>query len=577
MVGSRRARSFESNSALSVTLPNGQVAHRDHVEQSRRLARSFSRVCEGVWCLVGNGLSNQTFIEGPDGIIAIDTGESIEEMNEALGELRQVTSKPVVAVMYTHFHYVAGTRAVLDSGDAKFGKDTPIWGHERIGLNRRRTASEISTSYGRGLVEQFAIMLPDSGPDGNVNVGLGNFYRNPSHAPFTNGFVEPTHTFAEQTTITVAGLEIEVTPAPSDADDSVTYWFKSLGVAVNNLVWPVLFNIFAIRGEEYRDPRVMLRGLDHLLSLNAEHLVGAHGPHISGAAVIAERVTKYRDAIQLLWDQTVRATNMGMTSAEVAQFVQLPAAYDDDYLTSELYGVVEHHARQIRSGLFGFFDGDEANLFPTPPQERATRLIAGLGGRDSVRAQAGAAIDADDLRWALELGSWLVRSEGAQDQDRKLLARALRLVAQRTPAANIRSWCLTRALSLEGAINTVRLRTHRLREAAIISGGHEASVSILRVLLDPHRAEGVNTRLSFEFDGAHKTGLHIRNSVAVPTRGDGNIYDVQVKTSLATWAKIVSGGVTLSQALSEKSITVTGDSKLFVTAMACFDVEGLRS
>jgi len=575
MAGSRRARSFEADSAHSVTLPSGQVAHRAHVEQSQRLARSFSQVRQGVWCLVGNGLSNQTFIEGPDGIIAIDTGESIEEMNEALGELRQVTSKPVVAVMYTHFHYVAGTRAVLDSGAAKFGQDTPIWGHERIAENRRRTASEIGTAYGRGLVEQFAIMLPESGPDGNVNVGLGNFYRNPAHAPFTNGFVVPTHTFAEPTTITVAGLEIEVTPAPSDADDSVTYWFKSLGVAVNNLVWPVLFNIFAIRGEEYRDPRVMLRGLDHLLSLGAQHLVGAHGPHISGAVAISERVTKYRDSIQLLWDQTVRATNMGLTSTEVAQFVDLPAGYDDDYLTSELYGVVEHHARQIRSGLFGFFDGDEANLFPTPPRERATRLVAGMGGRDSVRSQVVTAIDADDLRWALELGSWLVRSDGAQEQDRKLLARALRLVAQRTPAANIRGWCLTRALSLEGAINTERLRTHRLREGAVVSGGYDKSVHILRVLLDPQRAEGVNVRLSFVFDGAHTTGLHIRNSVAVPT--DGDTYDVQIKTSLATWAKVVSGAVTLSRAISDKTVAVDGGAAQFQAAMACFDIESLRS
>jgi len=27
-----------------------------------------------------NGLSNQTFVEGPDGLIAIDTSESVEEM-----------------------------------------------------------------------------------------------------------------------------------------------------------------------------------------------------------------------------------------------------------------------------------------------------------------------------------------------------------------------------------------------------------------------------------------------------------------------------------------------------------------
>jgi isopentenyl diphosphate isomerase/L-lactate dehydrogenase-like FMN-dependent dehydrogenase len=50
------------------------------------LARSFSEVRPGVWCFVGNGLSNQSFIDAPEGIIAIDTGESIEEMNEAIAD-----------------------------------------------------------------------------------------------------------------------------------------------------------------------------------------------------------------------------------------------------------------------------------------------------------------------------------------------------------------------------------------------------------------------------------------------------------------------------------------------------------
>ena len=116
-----------------------------------------------MWTLVGNGLSNQTFVEGPDGIIAIDTGESTEEMREAIAELRQVTDRPIVAVLYTHFHYVGGTEAVFEDR-ATQGISDPrgihIYGHEKVAHNRSRTATEIATAYGRGLVEQFALMLP---------------------------------------------------------------------------------------------------------------------------------------------------------------------------------------------------------------------------------------------------------------------------------------------------------------------------------------------------------------------------------------------------------------------------------
>ncbi|MDA0297869.1 MAG: MBL fold metallo-hydrolase [Actinobacteria bacterium] len=566
------SRSFEPNGDLSVTLATGQIAHRDHIAQSQRLERKFYTVRPGVWCLVGNGLSNQTFVDAPEGIIAIDTGESIEEMRAAIKELRAVTTRPIVAVLYTHFHYVGGTQAVFEEDPAV---SIPIWGHEKIAFNRLRTTSEIAPAYGRGLVEQFAVTLPFDGVDGVVNVGLGQFYRDPAHAPHTYGFIAPEHTFNSSSTIRVAGLEIQVTPAPSDADDSVTYWFDSIKLCVNNLVWPVLFNVFAIRGEEYRDPQLMLRGLDHLLGLHSEHLAGAHGPPISGSDAITDRVTKYRDSIQFLWDQTVRHTNRGMSSVDLAATIRLPDQCDDDYLTSELYGVAEHHVRQIRSGIFGFFDGHEANLFPLSTQEHADRMIKGFGGKESVRVQARGAIDNDDLRFAIELSSWLAYSTDPSDSDKQLLASALRLVAQRTPAANIRNWCLARARHLDGTLDATRFNTHRINKRQILSGPISSAVSILRVLLEPARAEGIDIHIAFNFSQGQTTGLHIRNSVAVPTSGLGAANSITC--DVAVWADILSGSTMLSQAIAASVLQINGNISHVLRALGCFDVVGLQS
>jgi alkyl sulfatase BDS1-like metallo-beta-lactamase superfamily hydrolase len=570
MVDTRPSRSFETDGAHTVTAPGGQVAHAAHVAQNERLTRRFYAVAPGVWTLVGNGLSNQTFIDAPEGIIAIDTGESVEEMTSALSELRAVTDRPIVAVLYTHFHYVNGTAAVLAEQP---GATVPIHGHERIAGNLRRAGGEVAPTYGRGLVEQFAVAMPTSGPDGVVNVGLGNFYRNPAHAPFTGGHVPVTHPFGEATVLQVAGLEVHGHPAPSDADDSVTFWFPSLGVAVHNLVWPVLFNVFAIRGEEYRDPRVMLGGLDHLLSLGAGHLVATHGPPMSGRDEIVRRVTRYRDSIQFLWDQTVRHSNRGLDSVEVGHAVRLPDQCDDDFITSELYGVTEHHARQIRSGLFGFFDGDPANLFPLPPAERARRTIAGFGGRETVRRQAAEALDAGDARWAIELASMLVRDDG-DEADRRLLASALRMVAQRTSAANIRNWCITRALELDGSIDLGRLRQHRFTARQVLANGAAQSLPLLRVLLEPEAAVGVDTHVCWKFDDGTSAGLHVRNCVAVPTDGAG--ADVTVRCSPQVWAELLAGQRVLSEALADGSVQVDGDADRLRTALAVFDEEGLR-
>ena len=82
-----------------------------------------------------------------------------------------------------------------------------------------------------------------------------------------------------------------------------------------------------------------------------------------------------------------------------------------------------------------------------PSPERSKRLIDGFGGIEKVRGIIDAALKAEDFRLAIELSSWLVRSDlndqgiadAGEPEDRKRLATALRGVAYTTSAANIRN------------------------------------------------------------------------------------------------------------------------------------------
>ncbi len=567
------ARSFDHDPNNTVTLPNGRRAHRDHVAQNEVIKRRFESPCDGVWTLIGNGLSNQTFVKAPDGIIAIDTGECIEEMQSALRELRKVDQSPIIGVLYTHFHYVDGTKAIVSEGGN--AASLAVYGHERITKNKARASAEVGPAYSRGLVEQFAIALPTDGPDGAVSVGLGFWYRNPEHAPYTTGHVPVNHPLTDgEGHFTLGGMRVEWAHAPSDADDSINYFFPSLGVCVQNTVWPALFNVYAIRGEEYRDPRLLLAGYDRILKWAPEHLVGAHGPAISGRDTVNKRVSQSRDAIQFLWDQTVRGINKGWTTDELASRVRLPDFYDDDYLTAELYGVAEHHVRQIHAGLRGWFDGDESKLFPVEPAERYERLIAGFGGRDAVAKQASDALGTNDVRWALELATWLARSPGATDDDRALLARCLRTVGERTPAANIRNWTLTRARHLDRSTPMDRYYVHRFQARTLESLDNRAIISTLRVTIEPTLIEGINHHVAFIIDG-DSIGLHVRNGVAVPT--DGANPDSTAAMSRDTLVTIVANRKSWSDCTRDGSVTVTGNEKLVDRIRAAFDVEGLRS
>jgi alkyl sulfatase BDS1-like metallo-beta-lactamase superfamily hydrolase len=462
---------------------------------------------------------------------------------------------------------VEGTQAVLDEGNHV--KPLPIYGHRRISENKARTSGEIAPAYGRGLVEQFAIVMPPDGADGLVNVGLGLFYRNPAHAPGTAGFLPVTHPLPDEGAITIAGEPVLVRHSPSDSDDSINFFFPNTQVCVHNTVWPVLFNVFAIRGEEYRDPRVLIPGIDNIIAWAPEHLVATHGPPLSGRDRIRETSERYRDSLQFLWDQTVRGINKGWTMDEVAAKVTLPALYDQDHRTSERYGVGEHHVRQIYAGLRGWFDGEESKLFPLRPEERFEKLIAGFGGRGEVAKQASAAFDADDVRWGMELATWLARSTDATTADKELLARGLRLIAERTPAANIRNWAITRARHLDGQTPMDRFMKHSFGARTIASVSSTDLIHTLRVLLDPARAEGLRTHVRFVVDG-ESAGLLMRNCVAVPT--DGKDASVEVSMTRTTLAAILS----IKQMWSAADIKVTGDSAVVDAFRKCFDHVGLQ-
>ncbi len=565
-------RSFDNTNINVVTTPGGQRVHKGHAAQSEVIKARFDEVRKGVWNLVGNGLSNQTFIEAPEGVIAIDSGESIEEMREALRRLREMTTSPIAAVIYTHFHYVEGTKAILEEGNHV--SPLPIYGHEKIAFNKSRTLGEISPAYARGLVEQFAIVMPTEGPDATVNVGLGFFYKNPAHAPFTPGHIPVTHVLGEKGSLSIAGLAVQYQYSPSDSDDSINFLFPEIGTCIHNSVWPVLFNVFAIRGEEYRDPRVLIPGIDNIIKWAPEFLVATHGPALTGKDNIRVKATRYRDSIQYMWDQTVRGINKGWTADEIATRITLPALYDEDYLTSERYGVTEHHVRQIFMGLRGWFDGNEEKLFPLEPTERYGKLIQGFGGRDEVAKQCARALASDDVRWATELGTWLVRSEGATQDDRNLLASCLRVIAERTPAANIRNWCITRARHLDGSFPMDRFMVHGFNPKFLGEASAVGLVHTLRVIVDPEKIEGINHHVAFTI-GDETCGLHVRNSVAVPTDGWGATSVVTM--SRATFMGILSGKSSWSEYIADGSIKISGDAEIIDRIRLALDSKGFMS
>ncbi|MSY19243.1 MAG: hypothetical protein F2735_07895, partial [Actinobacteria bacterium] len=144
-----------------------------------------------------------------------------------------------------------------------------------------------------------------------------------------------------------------------------------------------------------------------------------------------------------------------------------------------------------------------------------------------------------------------------------------------TPAANIRNWCLARARGLDGSEDRARFYVHRLHKRQFAASPPSDAVHILRVLLEPTRALGVDTHIAWNFDDGSSCGLHIRNCVACPTDGTG--ASVTISSAPAMWIDIVTGATTITDAIKAGDVRVAGNTAELLAALDSFEVAGLRT
>ncbi len=64
-----------------------------------------------VWVVTGYSLNNYVFIEGDTGLIGYETGVSYGQGQRVVKMMQAKVNKPISAVIYSHSHYINGTKA----------------------------------------------------------------------------------------------------------------------------------------------------------------------------------------------------------------------------------------------------------------------------------------------------------------------------------------------------------------------------------------------------------------------------------------------------------------------------------
>jgi alkyl sulfatase BDS1-like metallo-beta-lactamase superfamily hydrolase len=150
-------------------------------------------VVPGLYQVRTLDLSNITFAEGPEGVVAFDPLVSAETATAALDlYYEHRPRKPVVAVVYSHSHvdHYGGVRGIVDEADVGAGK-VKIYAPE--GFLEAALAENVLAGnvMSRRASYMYGNLLP-ADPKGQVGAGLGI-----STSSGTIGLIPPTDTISE--------------------------------------------------------------------------------------------------------------------------------------------------------------------------------------------------------------------------------------------------------------------------------------------------------------------------------------------------------------------------------------------
>ena len=542
-------------------------------EHSKKMMPNVYRVADNVYCAVGYALANATMVVGNDGIIIIDTTESVEAGRNILTEFRKITDKPVKAVIYTHNHsdHTGGVKAFASEADVQSGR-VQIYAHESLMATVISNAAYVAPILGIRAAYTFGILL-EKGPEGAVNEGLG-----PGFVRGETSFIAPTKTFKDRLDVEIAGIRMQLQHAPSETDDEIVVWLPQHRVlqsaeVIQGETFP---NMHTIRGTKYRDPVNWFRSIDLLRRYEAAHLVPSHGRPVSGQEKVEELLTSYRDAIQYVHDQTIRNMNKGLTPDELVAVVsKLPPHLANHPWLGEFYGTVKHSVRQIYQGYLGWFEADPTFLDPLPRPERAAHYVAQMGGRDAVVKAAQAAFEQKDFQWAAEILTYVIRVNNSDLEARKIKANALRQLAYKTENINWRNWYITSARELDQQLDsTAAMRTISalaspdVLRALPVSKFFEA----MTVRLDPVKSADAHLTVAFQFtDTAQGYGVEVRRGIAQVHETLPSKADATLKLTTQTLNRIIARQTTFPEAMKAGEVKAEGNLAALPKFLSFFD------
>jgi len=516
-------------------------------EHSKEFEKGVVEVTDGVHVAIGFGLANSIMVEGDDGVIVVDTMETIEAGREVRAAFRELVDKPVKAIIYTHNHtdHVFGAEAFVDAGE-----DPAVYAHATTMDYVYRIITEFRPIVTRRSLRMFGTHLDD---EVMVNNGIGPFLGIGPES--TLGILPPTRTFNDTLEDEVAGVRFELVHAPGETNDQIFVWFPDKNVlAPGDNFYKAFPNLYTIRGTPYRSLKAWADSIDKMRTLPVEHLVPSHTRPLSGADEIYDTLTDYRDGIRYVYDQTVRLMNQGKTPDEIAATLKLPPHLATSPYLQEFYGTGEWSVRSVFAGNLGWFDGNPSTLRPLSPVTEAEKMAKLAGGDDALREAVLKAAENDEHQWVLQLSDHALRLDPDDDAVRDARVDALTALGEASANPNARYYYLTSALERQGLeIEVLNNAGREMLERLPLSRFFAA----IPVNLDAKAALDLNQKVGITFPDADEAyTIWVRRGVAEIRDELMDDLDIHVAVDSLVWKEMLarqrSSALTIAKDLEYK-------------------------
>jgi alkyl sulfatase BDS1-like metallo-beta-lactamase superfamily hydrolase len=145
------------------------------------------------------------------------------------------------------------------------------------------------------------------------------------------GGITPTLTVNEGDSyrLELGGKVMEVyAMAGAEGADNLVMWLPDQKALLSGDFFGPMFpqfpNVFTMRGEKIRKPVEYIRSLNRLIDLTPEVILPGHLDPVIGQEKILNGLTKMRDAVQYVHDETIAGMNSGKTLYQLMETISLP-------------------------------------------------------------------------------------------------------------------------------------------------------------------------------------------------------------------------------------------------------------